>query len=65
MSQPPDRVPGRWSARVFLGGWWIAAYIVDIAYTGCLIAVLTVPSYPARIHTLEGLAHTEHGYLIY
>ncbi|XP_045124024.1 ionotropic receptor 21a-like, partial [Portunus trituberculatus] len=56
VSQAQARVPGAWSVRVFLGGWWLTAFVVDIAYTGCLIAVLTVPSYPARIHALSHLS---------
>ncbi|KAK8384558.1 hypothetical protein O3P69_014259 [Scylla paramamosain] len=56
VSQAQARVPGPWSVRMFLGGWWLVAFVVDIAYTGCLIAVLTVPSYPARIHALAHLA---------
>ncbi|XP_042860601.1 uncharacterized protein LOC122246231 [Penaeus japonicus] len=56
VNQAPTKIPASWSLRMFLAGWWITAYIIVISYNCNLIAVLTVPVYPKRIHTLEQLA---------
>ncbi|KAG7172881.1 Glutamate receptor ionotropic, delta-1-like 29 [Homarus americanus] len=58
MNQGMSQVPQEWSLRMFLGGWWITAYVLVISYTCNLIAVLTVPVYPTRITTIQQLAHT-------
>lgn len=54
--QSVSRVPASWVSRSFLSLWWFAMLVLDISYTCNLIAVLTVPSYPARIHTFDKLA---------
>lgn len=59
--QSMGNLPASWVSKSFLGLWWFVMLVLDISYTCNLIAVLTVPAYPERIHTLEGLADTEHG----
>ncbi|KAK4303904.1 hypothetical protein Pmani_024111 [Petrolisthes manimaculis] len=59
MNQPQTGAPpASWSLRVFLALWWLTAYILCISYTSNLIAVLTIPIFPARIDTLEQLARS-------
>lgn len=58
--QSVDRVPASWVSRSFLGLWWFSMLVLDISYTCNLIAVLTVPAYPARIHTVEQLADSDY-----
>ncbi|KAK3868009.1 hypothetical protein Pcinc_026555 [Petrolisthes cinctipes] len=59
MNQPQTGAPpASWSLRVFLAFWWLTAYILCISYTSNLIAVLTIPIFPARIDTLEQLARS-------
>ena len=47
-----------WWSRVWAGWWWITAFILCSVYTGNLVAVLTVPSYPKLINTVEDLAES-------
>lgn len=42
--------------RVWLCWWWLAAIIISTAYTGKLIAFLTVPAYSKRPETVQELA---------
>ncbi|XP_042219287.1 glutamate receptor ionotropic, kainate 2-like [Homarus americanus] len=58
VGQSVQRVPTWWVVRIFLGLWWFSAWVLDISYTSNLIAVLTVPTYPSRIHTIEQLANS-------
>ncbi|XP_071519963.1 ionotropic receptor 21a-like [Panulirus ornatus] len=44
--------------RMFLAAWWVAGFVLVVCYTGNLIAVLTVPTFPSRIHTIEELAES-------
>ncbi|KAG7172891.1 Glutamate receptor ionotropic, delta-2-like 22 [Homarus americanus] len=60
VNQSHIQVPHEWSLRMFLGGWWITAYVLVISYTCNLIAVLTVPVYPTRINTLGELAESNY-----
>ncbi|XP_063876884.1 glutamate receptor ionotropic, kainate glr-3-like [Scylla paramamosain] len=50
-----------WWSRVWAGWWWIAVFILCTAYTGNLVAVLTVPEYPKLITTVEELAESSLG----
>ncbi|ROT75577.1 Variant Ionotropic Glutamate Receptor [Penaeus vannamei] len=56
MNQSIQKIPAPWPLRAFVAVWWITAYIIVISYTCNLIAVLTVPVYPKRIHTIKELA---------
>ncbi|XP_045130008.1 glutamate receptor ionotropic, delta-2-like [Portunus trituberculatus] len=50
-----------WWSRVWAGWWWITVFILCTAYTGNLVAVLTVPAYPKLITTVEELATSSLG----
>ncbi|KAK3853769.1 hypothetical protein Pcinc_039703 [Petrolisthes cinctipes] len=49
-------VRGVWWGRVWLVVWWVAVVILSAAYTGNLVAVLTVPVFPKFIYTVQDLA---------
>lgn len=57
--QSMERLPASWVSKSFLGLWWFVMLVLDISYTCNLIAVLTVPAYPARIHTFQQLADSK------
>ncbi|KAK7086323.1 hypothetical protein SK128_012987 [Halocaridina rubra] len=42
--------------RVWLTFWWFGCFILTTAYTGNLIAYLTIPVYPMRVETTRELA---------
>ncbi|XP_070001310.1 glutamate receptor ionotropic, kainate glr-3 [Penaeus vannamei] len=60
MNQSIQKIPAPWPLRAFVAVWWITAYIIVISYTCNLIAVLTVPVYPKRIHTIKELADSDY-----
>ncbi|XP_045604159.1 glutamate receptor ionotropic, delta-2 [Procambarus clarkii] len=60
VNQSVNKVPSEWSLRVFLGAWWVAVYVIVSAFTGNLMAVLTVPLYPRWIHTVDDLANSDY-----
>lgn len=43
-------------ARMWLLCWWLVVDILCSVYTGNLVAVLTVPVFPSRLHTAHDLA---------
>ncbi|XP_045614583.2 probable glutamate receptor [Procambarus clarkii] len=50
-----QRLEATWT-RLWLGCWLLACVILTTAYTGNLVAFLSVPVYPTRIETVEQLA---------
>ncbi|XP_068246679.1 ionotropic receptor 21a-like [Palaemon carinicauda] len=50
---------GRAWQRVWLASWWAGCIIISTAYTGNLIAFLTVPAYPSRVETVPQLAKSD------
>ncbi|XP_064114947.1 glutamate receptor ionotropic, kainate glr-3-like [Macrobrachium nipponense] len=53
-------VPNSLSIRMFLAFWWLGAYIIVVCYTSNLIAILTMPVYPAKFRTIEQLADSDY-----
>lgn len=39
--------------------WWLSCLVITVSYTGNLIAVLTIPAYPPKITTVEGLSKSD------
>lgn len=52
------KVPWRWSQRVFLALWLPCCLVLTSAYTSNLIAILTSPTFPQRLQTLNQFAHS-------
>ncbi|XP_071520963.1 ionotropic receptor 21a-like [Panulirus ornatus] len=48
-NEPVWHVPREWSQRLFLASWWVGGFVLVVCYTGNLIAVLTVPTFPSRL----------------
>ena len=49
---------GKWWVKIWIAIWWISSLILSTAYSGSLIAFLTVPAYPHKIQTIEELAES-------
>ncbi|XP_064091364.1 uncharacterized protein LOC135205033 [Macrobrachium nipponense] len=60
LSYPLDHVPALWRLRNFLLFWWVVTWFVNTIYRSNLIAVLTVPVFPTKIQTAEGLANSKY-----
>ncbi|XP_063588933.1 glutamate receptor ionotropic, kainate glr-3-like [Penaeus indicus] len=54
--QSVSLVPTRAWERLGLGWWWLGCIIISTAFTGNLIAFLSVPVYPVRVETVAQLA---------
>ena len=54
--QSTTKEPTRGVDRFVESGWWWTAVIITVSYTGNLIAVLTVPVFPAEIGSVQQLA---------
>ncbi|XP_066961932.1 glutamate receptor ionotropic, kainate glr-3-like [Macrobrachium rosenbergii] len=55
-----EGVPNSLSIRTFLAFWWLGAYIIVVCYTSNLIAILTMPVYPAKLRTTKQLAESSY-----
>ncbi|XP_068228133.1 uncharacterized protein [Palaemon carinicauda] len=44
--------------RIFMVFWWLGTLILGVSYTCNLIAVLTVPVFPPKISSIQGLAES-------
>ncbi|XP_068234023.1 ionotropic receptor 21a-like [Palaemon carinicauda] len=60
LSNPLDTVPKDWRARYFLLLWWILSWLLELSYLCNLIAVLTIPVFPKRIHAAQELADSNY-----
>ncbi|XP_064115161.1 glutamate receptor ionotropic, kainate glr-3-like [Macrobrachium nipponense] len=52
------KAPSNNVVRLILAFWWVGGLILVVSYTSNLIAVLTVPAFPPKITTIEGLAES-------
>ncbi|XP_068234255.1 ionotropic receptor 21a-like [Palaemon carinicauda] len=58
LSNALAKVPESWRIRCFLLPWWLGSWVIAMSYTCNLIAILTVPVFPAMIKTLLELAES-------
>ena len=59
LGQGAHRYPRSARLRIFLATWFICCLVLTTAYTSNLVALLTSPAYPRRVHTLRQLAHSD------
>ncbi|XP_042868827.1 uncharacterized protein LOC122251183 [Penaeus japonicus] len=59
MRQSVSLVPTRAWERLGLAWWWLGCIIISTAFTGNLIAFLSVPVYPVRVETVAQLASSD------
>ena len=60
-----DKYPKRGSMRIALAAWWLGTFIISVAYSANLVAILSVvvESYP--VNSLEELSiQTQHNVLL-
>ncbi|XP_027220187.2 glutamate receptor ionotropic, kainate glr-3 [Penaeus vannamei] len=59
MRQSVCLLPTRAWERLGLAWWWLGCIIISTAFTGNLIAFLSVPVYPVRVETVAQLAQSD------
>ncbi|XP_064091301.1 ionotropic receptor 21a-like [Macrobrachium nipponense] len=59
-SKPLTKAPKKWRLRNFIMMWWVALWFISESYTCNLMAVLTVPAFPAKLQTAEDLSKSSY-----
>ncbi|KAK8383856.1 hypothetical protein O3P69_015950 [Scylla paramamosain] len=62
LNQGAQGVPRSSGVRIFLAAWFIGCLVLTTAYTSNLVALLTSPAYPKRVHSLRQLARSNYRY---